>query len=312
MIDQPASGPPTAAADLSAHWHDIRVGDTDALAHAGEANRCVFPPPEAIFEEDDEYTYLPVTVVVPDGDAVRTQRVLFALGQDVLLTLEPADGFPAFDRVAAILRRRPAVPRSAHGIMCALLQVTNSVSNQSIEFAIEKLEAMATQMQHVTQGFDASGRKMTTDDIYATVLERDARERLVSRIQDTQLLMARAARYLRAEITGEQVDLRGEVVTLIFDIQRIKEHASFEHDKVRYLLLSVTTALNAKQNQVVKVFTIITAVSVPPTLIATLYGMNFAVMPELSWAFGFPATIILTVLAALLPLWYIQRKEWLR
>jgi magnesium transporter len=237
---------------------------------------------------------------------------MFALGQEVLLTLEPTGGFAPFDRAAAILRRRPDVPRHAHGVMYALLQATNSVSNQSIEFASDKLQAMATQIQHVTQGFDASGKEVTTDDINDTMLELNAREELISRIQDTQMLMARAARYLRAEITGEQADLRAEVETLISDIQSIKEHASFEHDKVRYLQQSVTSALNAKQNLVVKVFTIITAVFLPPTLIATFYGMNFTVMPELSWAFGYPATIILTLLAALLPLWYIQRKGWLR
>lgn len=312
MTDRMTPSPATDAADLTERWHRIRVGDTESLAHAAVTHQCIFPPPEAGFEEDDAYTYLPVTMVIPEGDGVRSERVLFALGQDVLLTLEPTHGFPAFDRAAAILRRRPDVPRDAHGIMYALLQATNSVSNQSIEFASEKLEAMATQIRHVTQGFDASGREMTTDDINDTMLELNAREELISRIQDTQLLMARAARYLRAEITGEQADLRGEVETLISDIHSIKEHASFEHDKVRYLLQSVTTALNAKQNQVVKVFTIITAVFLPPTLIATFYGMNFAVMPELSWAFGFPATIILTLLAALLPLWYIQRKGWLR
>ena len=62
----------------------------------------------------------------------------------------------------------------------------------------------------------------------------------------------------------------------------MKEHAGFEHDKVRYLQQSVMTSLNMKQNQIVKVFTIITAVFLPPTLVATFYGMNFAVMPELS------------------------------
>ena len=72
------------------------------------------------------------------------------------------------------------------------------------------------------------------------------------------------------------------------------------------------TSLNVRQNQVVKVFTIITAVFLPPTLIATFYGMNFSVMPELSWEWGFTATILLTLLAALLPLWYIKRKGWLR
>lgn len=92
----------------------------------------------------------------------------------------------------------------------------------------------------------------------------------------------------------------------------MKEHATFEHEKARYLQQSVMTSLGVKQNQIVKVFTIITAVFLPPTLVATFYGMNFAVMPELSWRWGFTVTIAMTLAAALLPLIYIRRKGWLR
>jgi magnesium transporter len=67
-----------------------------------------------------------------------------------------------------------------------------------------------------------------------------------------------------------------------------------------------------QQNQIVKVFTILTAVFLPPTLVGTMYGMNFSFMPELSWKWGFPVTILLTFLSAILPLIYIKKKRWLR
>jgi magnesium transporter len=99
---------------------------------------------------------------------------------------------------------------------------------------------------------------------------------------------------------------------LIDDIAGVKEHFSFQHEKIRYLQGSVTNILNIKQNQIVKIFTIITAVFLPPTLVATFYGMNFAVMPELSWEHGFIYSVILTLVGALLPLVYIKWKGWLR
>ena len=71
------------------------------------------------------------------------------------------------------------------------------------------------------------------------------------------------------------------------DVAGTKEHAKFQHERVRYLQTAVTNILNIKQNEIIKVFTIVTAVFLPPTLIGTLYGMNFAVMPELSWQHGF-------------------------
>jgi CorA-like Mg2+ transporter protein len=74
---------------------------------------------------------------------------------------------------------------------------------------------------------------------------------------------------------------------------------------------SVTNILNIKQNQIVKIFTIITAVFLPPTLVATFYGMNFAIMPELSSRHGFIYSVILILVGALLPLVYIKWKGWL-
>ena len=164
----------------------------------------------------------------------------------------------------------------------------------------------------MTAGIASDGHEITTEDIAQSLNNLNAQEELISRIQEGQLLLERAARYLRLEADASETSLREQLDMLISDIASVKEHAGFEHDKVRYLQLSVTASLNAKQNQVVKVFTIITAVFLPPTLIASLYGMNFAVMPELSWKWGFTVTIGLTLGAALLPLWYIKRKGWLR
>ena len=90
---------------------------------------------------------------------------------------------------------------------------------------------------------------------------------------------------------GQQMLEMGELSPL----QLITE--TFEHDKVRYLQQASMGILNMQQNQIVKVFTILTAVFLPPTLVGTMYGMNFAHMPELSWKWGFPVTILLTFLS---------------
>ncbi|MDN5725907.1 MAG: hypothetical protein L0G99_08270, partial [Propionibacteriales bacterium] len=132
----------------------------------------------------------------------------------------------------------------------------------------------------------------------------------LSRVQESQLKLARAARHLRTEVTDPEFAHRVDV--LVADIDGVKQHASFEHDKVRYMQQSIMTTLDVKQNEIVKVFTIITAVFLPPTLIATFYGMNFTGMPELTTQHGFLITTILTLVAAVIPLWYIKRRGWLR
>ena len=148
-------------------------------------------------------------------------------------------------------------------------------------------------------------------DINDTIVELNKKEELVSRCLESQLSLARAARYLDTEVPPQD-ELQEYVRTLRDDISGVKEHAAFEHDSVRYLQNAILASLNVKQNQIVKVFTIITAVFLPPTLIASIYGMNFAVMPELSWDLGFPVSIMLTLVAALLPMIYIKYRGWLR
>jgi magnesium transporter len=299
-------------AGLAPVWHRLRRDEHAALASVQAQFGCDFPPPETGYEEDAHFIYLPVSVLVREADGVRQDHVLFALGDATLVTIEPAEGFAPFDRAPAILTRRAELPRDAKGVMFALLQASNSSANRIVELASAALECMSVRIREIGDGVDADGREITADDIGDAMAELNDREELISRILEGQLLLERAARYLRAELDTGDVELRGDVETLISDIQSIKEHAGFEHDKVRYLQQSVMTSLNAKQNQVVKVFTIITAVFLPPTLIATFYGMNFAVMPELSWEWGFTVTILLTLLAALLPLAYIKKKGWLR
>lgn len=315
--DAPAARPvpDTRPAGLP-HWRRLRHDDAAGLAAAAAELACVFPPAELGFEEDENFVYLPVTVLVrahangTEGDVVQ-KTVIFGLGDAVLVTVEPSEGYVPFDRAGAILKRRPEVPRDSHGIMYALLLAINSFSDQNIEHASVSLEAMNSQIYAVTVGTD-EGYELTNSEVGQTLNALNKMEELISRIQESQLLLERAARYLRLELDRENVDFREQLGVLISDIGAVKEHAGFEHDKVRYLQQSVMTSLNAKQNQVAKVFTIIAVVFLPPTLIASIYGMNFEHMPELGWLWGFPVTIGMTLTAALLPLWYIKKKGWLR
>ena len=300
------------AAELGRVWIRVTADDEVTIRKVCAEYRVEFPATLEGVGEDDDSIYLAVTLVVPAGDEFRQETVVFALSDRVVVTLEPPGGFARFDTAIARFRRHPDQARAPHSVMRTLLQIMNDVAAQSIELASASLEAMSDQIGRMTSGLDEHGREIGVSDISETMLELNEKEELISRCQESQLLLARAARYLRMEINGSDTELKDLVETLISDIEGVKQHASFEHDKVRFLQQSVMTSLNVKQNQIVKVFTIITAVFLPPTLVATFYGMNFAVMPELAWEHGFTATIIQTLLAALLPLLYIKRKGWLR
>lgn len=293
-------------------WVTAPADDLAAVARASAAHGVDFATAAGRVWEADDFVYLPVTVLLRDAGRLRRVAVIFALGDDVLVTYQPERHFPPFDKAVARMRRTPDLARTPQGVMHALLYALNEASERVIDRASDDLENMAEEIEQVTHGVDHLGRDIGVTDMQATIGSLNDAEQVVSRCQETQLSLARAARYLRTEIPPDETRLAQLVEVLVADIEGVKEHASYEHDKVRYLQQSIMTSLDVKQNQIVKIFTIITAVFLPPTLIATFYGMNFTVFPELDWEYGFPAAIGMTLIAALLPLIYIKRRGWLR
>lgn len=299
-------------ASLRQHWIQIAATDHEAMAQAKDTIGVDFDAADGRVWESDTLVYLPVVVNVRHGDAVRRERLVFALGEEVLVTLQPETPFAPFEKALARLRRLPHLAESAHGVMYALLYALNEAQERVIDYASDVLEDMSDEITLATNGYDERGAEIGVSDMQDTIKRMNSAEEIVSRSQESQLMLARAARHLRAEADTRNPRLASLIDVLVADINGVKDHASYEHDKVRYLQQSIMTSLDVKQNQIVKVFTIITAVFLPPTLIATFYGMNFTNMPELSWEHGFLVTTLLTFIAALIPLWYIRRRGWLR
>jgi magnesium transporter len=104
---------------------------------------------------------------------------------------------------------------------------------------------------------------------------------------------------------------RTQTKTLLQDIRSLREAAAAQADKVRFLLDATLGVINIRQSDVIKIFSVVAFVFLPPTLIASIYGMNFEHMPELAWTWGYPMALGLMVLSALVP-WLIFRwKKWL-
>ena len=98
---------------------------------------------------------------------------------------------------------------------------------------------------------------------------------------------------------------------LIGDIDALLPHNNFLFEKVNFLLQAAQGFINIEQNQIIKIFSVAAVGMMPPTLIASIYGMNFHVMPELSWTFGYPIAIGSMIVSALLPYLYFKRRGWL-
>jgi magnesium transporter len=261
---------------------------------------------------DDDNLFLPLEVMVHDVQKVaRREKLLIILRDDVLITVQDGERFAPFDAAFRHIRRHKEALDDTTSLLILVLHVLNEQASKVMAAIGNALEDSSDDIARIT-GSLGTGQEVSVADVSAIMTNLNNMEELISRCLESQLGLARAARYLDAEVAENDAVRQALVRTLRGDIGGVKEHAAFEHEKVRYLQNAILASLNVTQNQIVKVFTIITAVFLPPTLVASLYGMNFSVMPELSWEHGFPMSIGLTLIVSLLPLWYIKRRGWLR
>ncbi len=107
------------------------------------------------------------------------------------------------------------------------------------------------------------------------------------------------------------VDLRGKLTILIKDINSLLEHIRFSFDRLDYLQDTFLGFVNIQQNKIIKIFTVVSVIFMPPTLIASIYGMNFTFMPEINWKYGYLFALGLMVFSIILILYYFKKKKWL-
>jgi magnesium transporter len=137
-----------------------------------------------------------------------------------------------------------------------------------------------------------------------------------SKMRESLVSIGRMVAYMQAIIdqmrqTKDMKDNRARIKILQRDIQSLTDHASFLSGKISFLLDAVLGMISIQQNGIIKIFSVAAVVFLPPTLVASLYGMNFKYMPELEWLYGYPMAIGLMVLSAILPFLYFKQKGWL-
>jgi len=99
--------------------------------------------------------------------------------------------------------------------------------------------------------------------------------------------------------------------TVARDVSSLSDHAAFMSSNVTFLLDAALGLINIEQNAIIKIFSVAAVIFLPPTLVGTVYGMNFEHMPELKWLFGYPMSLGLMVVSAILPYLWFKRKGWL-
>ena len=236
-------------------------------------------------------------------DTPATTAITFILTRTALVTLRYADPLP----IQAFARRAERVPHLVSTPEIVLL----GLLEQIVDRLADIMEATTLNLESISRSiFHKGRRKGASDDFEALLRQLGHAGDLSTKAKESLLGLNRLALFLSTQSRLKK-DGKTRLKSLVRDIASITEHSNFIANKVTFLLDATLGLINIEQNNIVKIFTVASVAFLPPTLIASIYGMNFHILPELDWEFGYPFAILLMILSAVLPFWYFRRRGWL-
>lgn len=241
-----------------------------------------------------------------DTASPRITPVSFILAAHRLVTVR-YDEPKAFPLVAAKLGR--ACPQALSGDM-VMLDLLDTV----IDRCADVLERAGADVDTVsTQVFESSaerGHAHTYSQILRTIGRKGD---LTSKVRESLVSIGRLISFVTVENEGTRwsKEQKAQLKTLQRDVQSLTDHASYLSNKITFVLDAMLGVVNLEQNNIIKLFSVMAVVLMPPTLIASIYGMNFRHMPELEWTYAYPAALGAMLLAAIGPYMFFKWKKWL-
>jgi magnesium transporter len=176
-----------------------------------------------------------------------------------------------------------------------------------------KLDDLADTLEEIHQNLDEIGGAALQHRGEQMRINIDRLSKHEHRNSKVRLCLVDAQRDLAFMLRHGELDKkqRAHVGTLLRDVDSLLPHCSFLFEKVGFLLQTLQGSINIEQNQIIKIFSVVAVIFLPPTLIASAYGMNFRHMPELDWPWGYPFAILLMILSSIAPYVIFKHKQWL-
>ena len=268
-------------------------------------------PAESHYAENG-VRYLQASVISEPQDTPDVTDVTFVVAPAALVTVR-YHACESFDIFGQKLCKSSTAPRSPDAVAIGLVNTAINRSARALSQAGVSLDRIASRVFH------AKENKENRNQIYSDTLWDLGREdEKISNLRESMVSIERLLLFLAADANGDgvkpdkaQKTVRAATKTALRDLQSLEEDASFKAQKVQFLLDATLGLINLAQNDIIKLFSVLAVIFMPPTVIASIYGMNFKEMPELEWHFGYPLAILLMICAAVLPYVFFRWKKWL-
>ena len=261
------------------------------------------------YEEDNGDLHIRSDFLIDDNEQPRSVRVAFILNltnsdlksKGVLFSIHDED-VPVFRLLRMRARRAPGLIEDAKEVLLALFDADAEYSADTLENIYDELEKVSKQ---VLAGDVTDTR--AGEVLGAIARQEDLNGRIRRNVMDTR----RAVSFMMRSkmLNSNQFE---EARQILRDIESLDSHTAFLFDKINFLMDATVGFININQNKIIKIFSVASVALLPPTLIASIYGMNFQHMPELSQKWGYPLALCLMLLSIVTPFWFFRRKGWLK
>jgi magnesium transporter len=265
-----------------------------------------------LYQEDGAEFMTMTALTNLDGDDPVKTPVTFILKGTTLVTLRYAQPKP-FDAFTARVQRPNgigATSTAGESVMIGLIEALIDRMADTLERLANEIDAIS---REVFRNKAANATKKTRD-LQGLIEQIGRKGDFLTMVRESLVSISRLVAYHSALETSTRKiakESRSRIKLIQRDAASLGEHATFMSSKINFLLDATLGLINLEQNQIIKIFTVASVIFLPPTLVASIYGMNFDFMPELKWGLGYPWALGMMILSSAVPFYYFKRRGWL-
>ncbi|GAA4000169.1 magnesium transporter CorA family protein [Sphingomonas humi] len=304
--------PPTATwIDLEepTREEEVAVERLTGIAIPTRDDMVEIEPSSRLYEENGALFMTLSTLCGVEDGMPTTEPIAFVLAKDKLVTVRYATPKPVRVFVAE-MRRRPELAGDAMKVMLKLLDAIVDRTADELERSGAEMEELSRKIFHER----VDERRIPAKNLTALLSRIGRAQSLLARVRETNVSTLRLLTFLagteRLHGPGSEA-ARDRITSLQADVTALLDHAGYLGDDLTFQLDASLGLISIEQNAAMKLFSWVAIVFMPPTLIAGIFGMNFKYMPELDEVWGYPMSLALMLLSAILPLVYLKRRGWI-
>lgn len=249
------------------------------------------------YSETENAIFSNANFFVPTAEGFVVEPTSFTVCHNILVSVRNAE-FRTFNEAAKRLQMNYRAYPSGFHVLISILEVRIDADADLVETVAKQIAALSK---------DISLGERVDKDVIKRINQLQENTMLIrENIFDRQRILSGI---MRSERFPEDIEPRLQL--MIKDVNSLINHADFSFERLDYLQDTALGLINIEQSNVTKIFTVASLFFLPPTMIASIYGMNFSFIPELKWRYGYLLALGLMIMASLLTYWYFKHKKWL-